>query len=168
MANRSRRHWFDGPLLRAMRQARFEPVLLFLNEVGVTALRANPAHPPQYPAGPDEPQVGAGLPAARRVVFFTARIVAAWQRRFASGRAYQVYDLDPAVRRRFDTVGKRSLHRVTITWSTATSWPWRGVKPLTWAPASASANTPGVSTRAHSRRWKTTCWPLQEIRGNPE
>jgi MoxR-like ATPase len=110
------RRWVDGPLLRAMRQAQLEPVLLFLDEVN----RIPRAHlnillglmnPKRGQAcrqmGLDTP--GDGLfymvetPLTSEIVVcptVNLRIVAAGN----FGRLYQVYDLDPAVRRRFDTV----------------------------------------------------------------
>ena len=110
------RRWIDGPLLRAMRQARLEPVLLFLDEVnriprvhlnillGLMNPKSGQAcrqmgrdvddEGPFYIVEAPMTSESVACPAAR------LRIVAAGN----FGRAYQVYDLDPAVRRRFDTV----------------------------------------------------------------
>jgi MoxR-like ATPase len=116
------RRWIDGPLLRAMRQARLEPVLLFLDEVNrIPRVHLNILlglmNPKSGQAcrhmGMDMGGKGTPLdegpfyiveaPMTSEIVACPAerlRIVAAGN----FGRAYQVYDLDPAVRRRFDTV----------------------------------------------------------------
>jgi MoxR-like ATPase len=110
------RAWVDGPLLRAIRQAQLEPVLLFLDEVN----RIPRAHlnillglmnPKSWEAcqqmginpGCEGPFYIVEAPMTSEIVACPAsrlRIVAAGN----FGRAYQVYDLDPAVRRRFDTL----------------------------------------------------------------
>jgi len=110
------RRWIDGPLLRAMRQARLEPVLLFLDEVnriprvhlnillGLMNLKSGQAcRQMGMDAEGEGPFYIVEAPMTSEVVACPAerlRIVAAGN----FGRAYQVYDLDPAVRRRFDTV----------------------------------------------------------------
>ena len=110
------RKWIDGPLLRAMRQARLEPVLLFLDEVNrIPRPHLNILLGLMNPKSEQACQqmgmltVGKGpfyvveAPMTSEIVTCPAanlRIVAAGN----FGRAYQVYDLDPAVRRRFDTV----------------------------------------------------------------
>jgi len=108
--------WVDGPLLRAMRQARLEPVLLFLDEVNrIPRVHLNILLGLMNPkSGQACRQMGMDVddegpfyiveaPMTSEIVACPAarlRIVAAGN----FGRAYQVYDLDPAVRRRFDTV----------------------------------------------------------------
>jgi MoxR-like ATPase len=110
------RKWVDGPLLRAMRQARLEPVLLFLDEVNrIPRLHLNILLGLMNPkSGPTCRQMGMDIdgegpfyiietPMTSEIVACPSqhlRIVAAGN----FGRLYQVYDLDPAVRRRFDTV----------------------------------------------------------------
>jgi MoxR-like ATPase len=116
------RKWVDGPLLRAMRQARLEQVLLFLDEVNrIPRVHLNILLGLMNPKsglacrqmGMDMGGKGTPLdegpfyiveaPMTSEIVACPAarlRIVAAGN----FGRAYQVYDLDPAVRRRFDTV----------------------------------------------------------------
>jgi MoxR-like ATPase len=110
------RRWIDGPLLRAMRQARLEPVLLFLDEVNrIPRVHLNILLGLMNPkSGQACRQMGMDVdnegpfyiveaPMTSEIVACPAarlRIVAAGN----FGRAYQVYDLDPAVRRRFDTV----------------------------------------------------------------
>ena len=110
------RKWTDGPLLRAMRQARLEPVLLFLDEVNrIPRVHLNILlglmNPKSWQAcrqmGLDVQGEGpfyiVEAPMTSEIVTCPAlqlRIVAAGN----FGRGYQVYDLDPAVRRRFDTV----------------------------------------------------------------
>jgi hypothetical protein len=110
------RRWIDGPLLRAMRQAKLEPTLLFLDEIN----RIPRAHlnillgvmnPKDGQAcrqmGLETPGNGPfyliETPFTSEIIFcpvVNLRIVAAGN----FGRLYHVYDLDPAVRRRFDTV----------------------------------------------------------------
>lgn len=110
------RRWIDGPLLRAMRQARLEPVLLFLDEVnriprvhlnillGLMSPKSGQACRQMGMDVDDEgPFYIVEAPMTSEIVACPAarlRIVAAGN----FGRAYQVYDLDPAVRRHFDTV----------------------------------------------------------------
>ncbi len=110
------RRWVDGPLLRAMRQARLEPVLLFLDEVNrIPRVHLNILLGLMNTKSKDAcQQMGVVLegtgpfyvveaPMTSEIVACPVenlRIVAAGN----FGRAYQVYDLDPAVRRRFDTV----------------------------------------------------------------
>ncbi len=110
------RRWIDGPLLRAMRQARLEPVLLFLDEINrIPRVHLNILLGLMNPksgqacrqmgmdAEGDGPFYIVEAPMTSEIVACPAarlRIVAAGN----FGRAYQVYDLDPAVRRRFDTV----------------------------------------------------------------
>ena len=110
------RKWVDGPLLRAMRQARLEPVLLFLDEVNrIPRVHLNILLGIMNPkSGQTCRQMGMDTrgegpfymvetPMTSEIITCPAehlRIVAAGN----FGRAYQVYDLDPAVRRRFDTV----------------------------------------------------------------
>jgi MoxR-like ATPase len=110
------RAWVDGPLLRALRQAWLEPVVLFLDEINriprqQVNLLLGLMNPKSQAAcqmqGLDLP--GAGpfyvieVPMTSDVVACPVahlHIVAAGN----FGRVYQVYDLDPAVRRRFDTI----------------------------------------------------------------
>ncbi len=110
------RKWVDGPLLRAMRQANLEPVLLFIDEVNriprphlniLLGLMNPKTGEACRQMGLDVHQPGCyyvvEVPLTGEVVLCpvkTLRIVAAGN----FGRLYQVYDLDPAVRRRFDTV----------------------------------------------------------------
>ncbi len=110
------RRWVDGPLLRAMRMAAADPVLLFLDEVNrVNRIFLNILLGLMNPkTGRSCRQMGLDVqgegpfyvievPMTSEIVACPAahlRIVAAGN----FGRAYQVYDLDPAVRRRFDTV----------------------------------------------------------------
>jgi MoxR-like ATPase len=110
------RQWVDGPLLRAMRQARLEPVLLFLDEfnriprshLNILLGLMNPKSGQACrQMGMDTKGEGpfyiVEAPMTSEIIACPAahlRIVAAGN----FGHAYQVYDLDPAVRRRFDTV----------------------------------------------------------------
>jgi len=110
------RTWVDGPLLRAMRMAQSSPVLLFIDEINrvprehINLLLGlmNPKsgdicrHMGLNVLG-DGPFYVVEVPMTSELVFCPSahlRIVAAGN----FGRAYSVYDLDPAVRRRFDTV----------------------------------------------------------------
>lgn len=110
------RNWVDGPLLRAMRLAIDEPVLLFLDEINRIPRRhvnllltlLNPK-PGSFCRQMGLSVVGEGpfylveAPMTSEIVCCPARhlrLVAAGN----FGRAYAVYDLDPALRRRFDTV----------------------------------------------------------------
>ena len=110
------RAWVDGPLLRAMRLAVDEPVLLFIDEANRVPKRhtnllltlMNPK-PGDFCRQQGLDVTGPGpfyvveTPMTSEVVWCPARhlrIVAAGN----FGRAYAVYDLDPALRRRFDTV----------------------------------------------------------------
>jgi len=114
-ADNSRR-WVDGPLLRALRQAASEPVLLFLDEINriprrhvnllLTLLNPKPGEFCRrmgIAAVEDEPYYVIEVPMTSEVAACPVRnlrLVAAGN----FGRAYAVYDLDPALRRRFDTV----------------------------------------------------------------
>ena len=114
-ADNSRR-WVDGPLLRAMRLAQEEPVWLFLDEinriprrhVNILLTLMNPK-PGEFCRQMGFPVVGDYLfymvetPMTSETVCCPAqhlRIVTAGN----FGRVYAVYDLDPALRRRFDTI----------------------------------------------------------------
>lgn len=110
------RRWVDGPLLRAMRLAQHEPVLLFLDELTrVPRVHLNLLLGLMNPKDGETCRKmglqmdGAGpfylieIPLTSEIVGCPAAhlcIVAAGN----FGRAYEVYPLDPAVRRRFDTV----------------------------------------------------------------
>jgi hypothetical protein len=110
------RRWVDGPLLRAMRQARLEAVLLFLDEInriprahlnillGLMNPKSGQAcRQMGLDTSGDGPFYLVETPLTSEMVVCPSenlRIVAAGN----FGRLYQVYDLDPAVRRRFDTV----------------------------------------------------------------
>jgi hypothetical protein len=110
------RRWIDGPLLRAMRQANLEPVLLFLDEVNrIPRVHLNILLGLMNPkSGQACRQMGMDVagdgpfyiveaPMTSEIIVCREvylRIVAAGN----FGHAYQVYDMDPAVRRRFDTV----------------------------------------------------------------
>jgi len=110
------RRWVDGPLLRAMRMAESDPVLLFIDEanrINRTFLNVllglmNPktgsaCRQMGLAVDGDGPFYMIEAPMTSEIVVCPAahlRIVAAGN----FGRLYQVYDLDPAVRRRFDTV----------------------------------------------------------------
>jgi MoxR-like ATPase len=110
------RKWVDGPLLRAMHQARLEPVLLFVDEVNrIPRVHLNILLGLMNPkSGQACQQMGietqgispfylVEAPMTSEIVACPThhlRIVAAGN----FGRLYQVYDLDPAIRRRFDTV----------------------------------------------------------------
>ena len=110
------RKWVDGPLLRAMRTAQTSPVLLFIDEINrvprehINLLLGlmNPKsglvcrHMGLDVLG-DGPFYVVEVPMTSELVFCPRahlHVVAAGN----FGRAYAVYDLDPAVRRRFDTV----------------------------------------------------------------
>jgi hypothetical protein len=110
------RRWVDGPLLRAMRQARLEPVLLFLDEVNriprphlnillglMNPKRGQACRQMGLEVKGEGPFYLVETPLTSEIVVCPVehlRIVAAGN----FGRLYQVYDLDPAVRRRFDSV----------------------------------------------------------------
>ena len=110
------RKWVDGPLLRAMRMAQSSPVLLFIDEINrVPREHINLLLGLMNPKSGDVCRhmgldlLGDGpfyvveVPMTSELVFCPSahlRVVAAGN----FGRAYAVYDLDPAVRRRFDTV----------------------------------------------------------------
>ena len=114
-ADNSRR-WVDGPLLRALRLAVDEPVLLFIDELNrIPKKHTNLLLTLMNPKPGDFcRQQGLGVtgpgpfyvietPMTSEVAWCPAahlHIVAAGN----FGRAYAVYDLDPALRRRFDTV----------------------------------------------------------------
>ncbi len=110
------RRWVDGPLLRAMHLAEEEPVLLFMDEVNriprrhvnlmLTLMNPKPGdfcRKMGLPVRSDGPFYLVETPMTSEIVACPVqhlRIVAAGN----FGRAYAVYDLDPALRRRFDTV----------------------------------------------------------------
>ena len=110
------RKWIDGPLLRAMRLAQSSPVLLFIDEINrVPREHVNLLLGLMNPKSGDVCRhmgldvLGEGpfcvveVPMTSELIFCPSahlRIVGAGN----FGRAYAVYDLDPAVRRRFDTV----------------------------------------------------------------
>ena len=110
------RKWVDGPLLRAMQMAQTSPVLLFIDEINrVPREHINLLLGLMNPKSGDVCRhmgldlLGDGpfyvveVPMTSELVFCPSahlRVVAAGN----FGRAYAVYDLDPAVRRRFDTV----------------------------------------------------------------
>jgi len=121
------RNWVDGPLLRSMRLAIDEPVLLFLDEINriprrhvnllLTLLNPKPGSFCRQMGGEAGASLGQNaqrfvgdgpfyvieVPMTSGIIWCPAqhlRIVAAGN----FGRAYAVYDLDPALRRRFDTV----------------------------------------------------------------
>jgi hypothetical protein len=110
------RAWVDGPLLRAMRLANREAVLLFLDEINRIPRRhanllltlLNPktgdfCRQMDLALEGDGPFYVVETPMTSEIVACPAarlRLVAAGN----FGRAYAVYDLDPALRRRFDTV----------------------------------------------------------------
>lgn len=110
------RRWVDGPLLRAMRLAEAELVWLFMDEINRIPRRhvnllltlMNPKSG-EFCQKMGLPVLEDGLfyvlevPMTSEIVFCPVqhlRIVAAGN----FGRAYAVYDLDPALRRRFETV----------------------------------------------------------------
>jgi MoxR-like ATPase len=110
------RRWVDGPLLRAMRQAQRGRTLLFLDE-----LNRIPRHHLNLLLGLMNPKTGElcrlqGLEVSGDGPYYvievplTAEVVACPTAQLLIvaagnfGRAYAVYDLDPAVRRRFSTV----------------------------------------------------------------
>ena len=110
------RRWVDGPLLRALRLAEADPVLLFMDEINriprrhvnllLTLMNPKPGdfcRQMGLPVLGDGPYYLIETPMTSEIVWCPAqhlRIVAAGN----FGRAYAVYDLDPALRRRFDTV----------------------------------------------------------------
>ena len=111
-----RRVWIDGPVLRAMRLAQIDPVVLFLDEINrVPRKQINLLLGLMNPKSREickQMRIaveGAG-PFYMVEVPMTSEIVwcpAAHLRIIGSGnfgRAYAVHELDPAVRRRFDTV----------------------------------------------------------------
>lgn len=110
------RRWVDGPLLRAMRLAEAELVWLFMDEVNRIPRRhvnllltlMNPksggfCQKMGLPVLKDGLFYVLEVPMTSEIVFCPVqhlRIIAAGN----FGRAYAVYDLDPALRRRFETV----------------------------------------------------------------
>ncbi|MBI9046991.1 MAG: AAA family ATPase [Anaerolineaceae bacterium] len=110
------RKWVDGPLLRAMRMAQTDQVLLFLDEINriprvhVNLLIGllNPksgavCRSMQLPVQDDEAYYVVEVPMTSELIWCPVqhlRFVAAGN----FGRTYAVYDLDPALRRRFETV----------------------------------------------------------------
>jgi MoxR-like ATPase len=104
-----KRVWTDGPVLRAMRQAQTDPVVLFMDEINRV-----PRRQINLLLGLMNPKTtlkvdGQGqfyvveVPMTSEIVWCPTahlRIVGAGN----FGRSYAVYDLDPALRRRFDTV----------------------------------------------------------------
>ncbi len=110
------RVWVDGPVLRAMRNAALCPVILFIDEITrVQRHQINMLLGLMNPKSreiceqmglvieDDGPFYVLEVPMTSEIVWCPAahlRIVGAGN----FGRAYAVYDLDPAVRRRFDTV----------------------------------------------------------------
>lgn len=110
------RKWVDGAVLRAMRMAQSSPVLLFIDEINrVPREHINLLLGLMNPKSGDVCRhmgldlLGDGpfyvveVPMTSELVFCPSahlRVVAAGN----FGLAYAVYDLDPAVRRRFDTV----------------------------------------------------------------
>jgi MoxR-like ATPase len=110
------RRWIDGPLLRAMRLAEADQVLLFLDEVNriprvhlnlllgmMTPKDGETCRKMGLDVSGSGPFYVIEAPLTSEIVFCPVhhlRIAAAGN----FGRVYQVYDLDPAVRRRFDTV----------------------------------------------------------------
>jgi MoxR-like ATPase len=110
------RKWVDGPLLRAMRMAQAGPVLLFIDEINRV-----PREHINLLLGLLNPKSAAtlrqmGLDILGDDLFYTVEVPMTSELVFCPtahlrvvaagnfGRAYAVYDLDPAVRRRFDTV----------------------------------------------------------------
>jgi nitric oxide reductase NorQ protein len=110
------RRWVDGPLLRAMRLAEAELVWLFMDEINRIPRRhvnllltlMNPksgefCQKMGLPVLKDGVYYVLEVPLTSEIVFCPVqhlRIIAAGN----FGRAYAVYDLDPALRRRFETV----------------------------------------------------------------
>jgi MoxR-like ATPase len=110
------REWVDGPLTRAMRRAQHEPVTFFLDEItrmprvhlnllpGLLNPRsADDLRRQEVEAEGDGPFYTLELPMVGEVVWTPCayfNLVAAGN----FGRHYAVYDLDPAVRRRFSAV----------------------------------------------------------------
>ncbi len=110
------RRWVDGPLLRALRLAQADRVVLFLDEVNriprqhanlllglMNLKRGEVCRAEGLPVIGDGPFYAIEVPMTSEAVCCPSahlRIVAAGN----FGRAYAVYDLDPAVRRRFDTL----------------------------------------------------------------
>lgn len=110
------RRWVDGPILRALRQAQYEPVVLFLDEINrvrreylnilLGLMNPKPAELCQrqgLSVTGDGPFYIVEVPMTSEVVWCPnthLRIVGAGN----FGADYAVYPLDPAVRRRFDVV----------------------------------------------------------------
>jgi hypothetical protein len=110
------RRWVDGPLLRALRQAQFEPVVLFLDEIN----RVRREHL-NLLLGLLNPKPGAllrrqGLAVPEDGRFYLLEVPLTSESVWCPvehlrligagnfGADYAVYPLDPAVRRRFDLV----------------------------------------------------------------
>ncbi len=114
--NDDQRVWVDGPVLRAMRNASLCPVILFIDEI--TRVQRHQINMLLGLMNPKSREICAQMglevegdgpfyvlevPMTSEIVWCPTahmRIVGAGN----FGRAYAVYDLDPAVRRRFDTV----------------------------------------------------------------
>ncbi len=110
------RKWVDGPLVRAMRAAQYDPVLLFIDEmnripreqVNLFVGMMNPksreiCDREGIPVRGEGPFYTLAIPMTGEIVWCPAkhlRIVAAGN----FGSQYAVYELDPALRRRFETV----------------------------------------------------------------
>jgi len=110
------RKWVDGPLVRAMRMAQTDPVILFVDEINripreqvnlfIGMMNPKPAELCKLqgiPVSGPGPFYVLEIPMTGEIVWCPTahlRIVAAGN----FGRDYAVYDLDPALRRRFDTV----------------------------------------------------------------
>jgi nitric oxide reductase NorQ protein len=111
-----RRVWIDGPVLRAMRRAKTDPVVLFLDEINRVPRKQinlllglmNPksreiCEQMRIPVEGVGPFYVIEVPMTSEIVWCpTAHLRIIGSGNF--GRAYAVHELDPAVRRRFDTV----------------------------------------------------------------
>lgn len=110
------RRWVDGPILRALRQAQYEPVVLFLDEINrvrreylnillglMNPKSAELCTRQGLSTSGDGPFYLIEVPMTSEVIWCPTahlRIVGAGN----FGSDYAVYPLDPAVRRRFDVV----------------------------------------------------------------